>query len=154
MKVPKMYKSSERYDAGVDVIYDDDSKLEYAPFIYATTGSGDSGGDGGDGGDDEEGEDIMVVIYDEETHAIDKSFKELKDAVEAGKIVVMKDVVLDDGTGYSVNIFYLTYLDNQNADQYYAYFTNVSSDDSEHELWVRQFDATSETDSMTLHQLG
>lgn len=43
--VPKMYKSSDRYNAGTDVIYNDDSKLQYAPFIYATTQSGDNGGD-------------------------------------------------------------------------------------------------------------
>ena len=53
MKVPKMYKSSDLYDAGTDVIYNDESKLQYAPFIYATTVSGDSGVDGGD---DEEGD--------------------------------------------------------------------------------------------------
>lgn len=53
MKVPKMYKSSDLYDAGTDVIYNDESKLQYAPFIYATTVSGDSGDDGGD---DEEGD--------------------------------------------------------------------------------------------------
>lgn len=152
MKVPIMYKSSDLYNAGTDVIYDDESKLQYAPFVYATNAQ--SGDSGGDGGDDEEGEDTMIVIFDEETNAIDKSFKELKDAVNAGKIIVMKDVVLDDETGFSVNMFYLTALDNQNADQYYAYFTNVSSDDGVNELWVRQFDATTETDSMTLHQLG
>ena len=57
MKVPKMYKSSDRYNAGTDVIYNDDSKLQYAPFIYANTQSGDTesgdSGDGGDGGDEE-----------------------------------------------------------------------------------------------------
>lgn len=151
MKVPIMYKSSDRFNAGTDVIYDDESKLQYAPFIYAAAESGDSGGDGGD---DEEGEDSMVVIYNEDTHAIDKSFKDLKDAVNAGKIVVMKDVFLDDETGFGEQIFYLTSLDNQNADQYYAYFTTVYSDDSELETSVRQFDATSDTDNMTLHQAG
>lgn len=53
MKVPKMYKSSDRYNAGTDVIYNDDSKLQYAPFIYATTQSGDSG---------EEGDDTMAIL--------------------------------------------------------------------------------------------
>lgn len=58
MKVPKMYKSSDLYDAGTDVIYNDDSKLQYAPFTYATTQSGDSSdsGESGDGGDAEEGD--------------------------------------------------------------------------------------------------
>lgn len=150
MKVPKMYKSSDRYNAGVDVIYNDDSKLQYAPFIYATAESGDNG----DGGDDEEGEDTMVVIFDEDTHAIDKSFKELKDAVNAGKIVVLNGSVLDDETGFIAEILYLTKLDNQNANQYYAYFATARTDDGENELVVLQFDATTETDSMTLHVVG
>ena len=80
MKVPKMYKSSDLYDAGTDVIYNDDSKLQYAPFIYATNGSGDSG----DGGD-EEGEDTMVVKYD--GTKLDKSYKEITDALSSGKYV-------------------------------------------------------------------
>lgn len=58
MKVPKMYKSSDRYNAGVDVIYDDDSKLQIAPFVYASTESGDNGAD--EGGD-EEGDEVMTV---------------------------------------------------------------------------------------------
>ena len=153
MKIPIMYKSSDRFNAGTDVIYDDDSKLQYAPFIYATTESGDNGGDSGD---DEEGEDSMVVIYDEDTHSINKSFKDLKDAVKEGKTVVLTDVPLDDETGFSEQIIYLTSLDNQNAGQYYAYFTTVYSDggEDENEMSVRQFDATSETDNMILHQLG
>lgn len=58
MKVPKMYKSSDLYNAGTDVVYNDDSKLQYAPFIYATMQTVDSSdsGDGGDGGDAEEGD--------------------------------------------------------------------------------------------------
>lgn len=80
MKVPKMYKSSDLYDAGTDVIYDDDSKLQYAPFVYATSGNGD----GGDGGD-EEGEDYMII--NAETDALtgnittDKTIAEISDAL-------------------------------------------------------------------------
>lgn len=104
MKVPKMYKSSERYDAGVDVIYDDDSKLEYAPFIYATTGSGDSGGDGGD---DEEGEGIMVVNVNEVAEGIllDKTWQEIYDAVGEGKYVLIRqsiDLPLGEDTEYFI----------------------------------------------------
>lgn len=80
MKVPKMYKSSDRYNAGTDVIYDDDSKLEYAPFIYA----GVTAKDNGEGGD-EEGEDVMVVKYD--GTKLDKSYKEITDALSSGKYV-------------------------------------------------------------------
>ena len=80
MKVPKMYKSSDRYNAGTDVIYNDESKLQYAPFIYAGVTAKDNG-DGG--GDDEEGEDTMVVIYDSQAGTINKSFKDLKDALDA-----------------------------------------------------------------------
>ena len=150
MKVPIMYKSSDRFNAGTDVIYDDESKLQYAPFIYASVTAKDNGDDGGD----EEGEDTMIVIYDEDTQSIDKSFKDLKDAVNAGKVVVMKEVSLDDDTGYLVQIAYLTSLDNQNAGTYIAYFSTVYSDDSELETFVFQFDATSDTDNMTLHQAG
>ena len=71
------------------MIYDDDSKLQYAPFIYATTGSGDSGDDGGD---DEEGEDSMVVtITVDSTRNIaigDKTFAEIQAAMTSGKSVI------------------------------------------------------------------
>ena len=87
MKVPKMYKSSDLYNAGTDVIYNDDSKLQYAPFIYATTHNGDSG----DGGDDEEGEDSMVIHLNAEGTALDKSWSEIKNAVDDGKVCVLVD---------------------------------------------------------------
>ena len=154
MKVPKMYKSSDLYDAGTDVIYDDDSKLQYAPFVYATTGSGGDSGDDSGGGDDEEGEDTMIVIYDGDTKSIDKSFKDLKDAVNAGKVVVMKEVSLDDDTGYLVQIAYLTSLDNQNEGTYIAYFSTVYSDGPDNELDVYHLEADNETDPMTQYQAG
>lgn len=154
MKVPKMYKSSDRFNAGTDVIYDDNSKLQYAPFIYATAESGDSG-DGG-GGDDEEGEDTMLVIYDSVTGAIGKSYKELKDAVNAGKIVMLKYVTVDDETAFSEQLYYLTCLDfgNANSDTYTAFFSSAYSDDGETGLYVLQFDAANETDNMTIHTDG
>lgn len=87
MKVPNMYKSSDRYNAGTDVIYDDGSKLQYAPFIYATT-------DSGDGGADEEGEDVMIVniTADESTGfaTADKTFTEIKGLISGGKNVMFK----------------------------------------------------------------
>lgn len=88
MKVPIRYKSSDRYNAGVDVVYDDESKLQYAPFVYATTASGDNGGDGGD---DEEGEDSMVIHLNAEGTALDKSWSEIKNAVDDGKVCVLVD---------------------------------------------------------------
>ena len=128
MKVPKMYKSSDRYNAGVDVIYDDDSKLQFAPFICATTQSGDNGAD--DGGD-EEGEDIMVVTLDSVTNSIDKSFKDLKDAVNVGKIVMLKREALNDDKGYKAYFYYLTVLDNENAGKYYAHFCGGTYDEDD-----------------------
>lgn len=104
MKVPKMYKSSDRYNAGVDVIYDDDSKLQYAPFIYATTQSGDNGAD--EGGD-EEGEDSMVIKYDTENSRYDKTWKEVYDASVEGKTVI----VVENVTNYEeLQVFYLISL--------------------------------------------
>ena len=92
MKVPIRYKSSDRYNAGVDVVYDDESKLQYAPFIYATTQSGDNGG----AGEDEEGEDVMVVniIWDSElsNNKLDKNWSEIKTEPAAGKLVMLKEV--------------------------------------------------------------
>lgn len=144
MKVPKMYKSSDRYNAGTDVIYDDDSKLQYAPFIYAGVTAKDNGDD--DSGD-EEGEDTMMAIYDAETDTINKSFKELKDAVNAGKIVELKIVTLDDKTGSATQIAYLTYLDNQ-LGSYNAYFSTIVQSNDTNELFVLHLEATNETDNM------
>lgn len=86
MKVPKMYKSSDRYNAGTDVIYNDESKLQYAPFIYAATESGDNGGDDGDG-DDEEVEDTMVVHN--VNGVLDKTASDIWEAITSDKIVAI-----------------------------------------------------------------
>ena len=89
MKVPIMYKSSERYKAGTDIVYDDGSKLQYPPFIYAVTESDDSGGDNGD----EEGEDIMVI---QRTMAgLDKNFNDIHSAMAAGKSCII--LTIDEG---------------------------------------------------------
>ena len=120
MKVPKMYKSSDLYDAGTDVIYNDDSKLQYAPFIYATTGSGD-------GGDDEEGEDIMLVNYDEDNGTIDKTFNELKTAATTGKVAVISIPTPNGGVG----VYYLNIVDSVLEFGYCAYFTNVYPDSTD-----------------------
>lgn len=89
MKVPIRYKSSDRYNAGVDVVYDDESKLEYAPFVYATTASGDNGGS-----EDEEGEDSMVVHInvDSTPVTLDKNWTEIKEAIESGTFVYLIDI--------------------------------------------------------------
>lgn len=150
MKVPKMYKSSDRYNAGTDVIYDDDSKLQYAPFIYATEESGDNGDSGG-GGDDEEGEDIMVVIYDETTQSIDKSFKDLKDALKSGKLIILDKAEVDDESGYQVNRYYLVHLENVVEGEYVAIFATVIDDDGV-EVVPWSFTASTETDVMTYEQ--
>ena len=124
--MPKMYKSSDRYNAGTDVIYDDDSKLQYAPFIYAGVTAKDNGDD--EGGD-EEGEDTMIVIFDEDTGTINKSFKDLKDAVEGGKTVIAKDALGGDETAYVVTLLYLVELRNESPNLYYATFGTLSIDD-------------------------
>lgn len=122
MKVPKMYKSSDLYDAGTDVIYNDDSKLQYAPFVYATTGSGSDSGDDSGGGDDEEGEDTMVVKYDEENSRFDKTWKEVRDASVAGKIVVLLMDNSDEVDAYDTfAVYYLTEVETSES-KYYATF--------------------------------
>lgn len=95
MKVPIRYKSSDRYNAGVDVVYDDESKLQYAPFIYATTASGDNGS-----GEDEEGEDTMVVniAYEGNNAVLDKNWSEIKDALDSGKFAYLIDTTADETT--------------------------------------------------------
>lgn len=93
LKVPKEYKSSDRFNAGVDVIYDDDSKLQYAPFIYAGVTAGDNGGDGGE----EEGEDVMVVHInaDGNDKVLDKNWGEIKGAIDSGKFVYLVSLESD-----------------------------------------------------------
>lgn len=136
MKVPKMYKSSDLYDAGTDVIYDDDSKLQYAPFIYATTKSSDSGGD--DDGGDEEGEDTMVIKFDADNDRYDKTWQDVLDAVKSGKTVICVadnspldapdtnlvvyyacDVLYDDEgpEGYEYIVFLYSYDDSSTVQQ-------------------------------------
>lgn len=111
MKVPKMYKSSDRYNAGTDVIYDDDSKLQYAPFVYAGVTAKDNG-DGG--GDDEEGEDVMVVnvIWNDElsSYELDKNWSEIKTEVAAGKLVMLKELPND-------NAFRMSYLADLSSEE-------------------------------------
>lgn len=104
MKVPIRYESSERYNAGVDVVYDDESKLQYAPFIYATTASGDSGGDG----EDEEGEDSMVVNANTTAQgmSLDKTWQEIYDAVGTGKSVYIRQ----SGNGEEL-AYYIMHID-------------------------------------------
>ena len=143
-----MYKSSERYKAGTDIVYDDGSKLQYPPFIYAVTESGDSGGDGGD----EEGEDTMIAIFDNDTETLNKSFKDLKDAVEGGKTVIVKTVGLDDETGYVVNLLYLVELRNESPSVYYATFATVSIDDETTVASSLTLFAESETENMYIAQ--
>lgn len=85
MKVPIMYKSSDRFNAGTDVIYDDESKLQYAPYIYAYAESGDNGDSGGD---DEEGEDVMIIQKDDDG-VLNKSFGDIISAMLEGKSCVI-----------------------------------------------------------------
>lgn len=146
MKVPIKYKSSDRYNAGTDIVYDDGSKLQYAPFIYA----GVTAKDNGEGGD-EEGEDTMVIIFDNETQSINKSFKELKEAVTAGKTVVVLYSTTDEHR--SVNAFYyLTGLINDNDETYTASFGTVyvDSDTGYNNIDILTVQASSDTVNMAI----
>lgn len=120
MKVPKMYKSSDRYNAGTDVIYDDDSKVQFAPFIYATAESGDNGAD--EGGD-EEGEDSMIITYDSTNNRYDKKWQEVKDASIAGKTVMLiVDMSNRDDDPYTAfSLYYLTEIGEDDG-EYFATF--------------------------------
>lgn len=147
--VPKMYKSSDRYNAGTDVIYNDDSKLQYAPFIYATTQSGDNGGDGGD----EEGEDTMVVMYDSQAGTINKSFKDLKDALDAGKIVTMPVILLDAEGALIENVYYLVGLSNMGSEEdKVATFGSISVVTDVATPQIMKFTSSTDTDNMNLEQ--
>lgn len=121
MKVPKMYKSSDRYNAGTDVIYDDDSKLQYAPFIYATT----KGGENDNGGDDEEGEEGMLVTLDANMVS-NISYNDVLEAVLNGKVLYSLGQLET-----ASSVFYLTeYGSNMDGDYpYYAIFTLVAYED-------------------------
>lgn len=149
MKVPKMYKSSDRYNAGTDVIYDDDSKLQYAPFVYATNAQS-GGGDGGDDGGDEEGEEVMLVIYDIDTDTIDKSYKEIKEAVASGKVVMLTRIPSDSELVFIENVFYLTDITHQNPDSYVVTFSSSFYDDltQNNVLSILVFEATTDTGTL------
>lgn len=144
MKVPKMYKSSDRYNAGTDVIYDNDSKLEYAPFIYA----GVTAKDNGEGGD-EEGEDVMVVnvTFDDElsNYKLDKNWSEIQAAITAGKLVVLRETVND-------GVFKMSYLADLNIEEIIGGGTTynivvLSTDNNESPVGVK-YTSDSETGTM------
>ena len=146
MKVPKMYKSSDLYNGGTDVIYNDDSKLQYAPFIYATTNSGDSD----DGGDDEEGEEGMLITLDENMVS-NVSYNDVLEAVLNGKVLYSLGELET-----ASSVFYLTeYGSNMDGDYpYYAIFTLVSYED---EAIVGNnviFNAATATDKLAYHTGG
>lgn len=101
MKVPIRYKSSDRYNAGVDVVYDDESKLQYAPFVYATTDSGDNGGE------DEEGEDSMLVVFNQDTGLLDKTYNEIVTAISNGSLVYVGSGTLTGSTNDDYTIWYI-----------------------------------------------
>lgn len=150
MKVPKMYKSSDLYDAGTDVIYNDESKLQYAPFIYATTGSGDSGGDGGDGGDDGEGEDSMVINITGVggTLSLDKTWQEIYDAVKDGKCVYLRQASESDNDdiNYTLWSVYFVGVDNTNdPNPYVVIRKDVYDEDGDIDIDIKMFSTDTPT---------
>ena len=149
--MPKMYKSSDRYNAGTDVIYDDDSKLQYAPFVYATTESGDNGDDSG-GNDDEEGEEGMVVIYDSQAGTINKSFNDLKDALDTGKIVTLHEII-GGGEILLENVYYLVGLSSGGAEENkVAIFATITTVSNQATPQLMTFVSSTDTDNMALDQ--
>lgn len=142
MKVPKMYRSSDRYNAGTDVIYNDESKLQYAPFIYATTESGDSG----DGGDDEEGEDVMVVhiLENESSNVLDKNWSEIKGALSSGKLVY----VIHEYGETEIEMFYISWIgvDNEDYTVKLRYLEDITTD--------MVYTSSSATNVLVLNDLG
>lgn len=122
MKVPIRYKSSDRYNAGVDVVYDDESKLQYAPFVYATTASGDNGG-----GEDEEGEDSMVVNANatETGLELDKTWQEIYDAVETGKSVYLRQTGSSDETALTYIILHIDMVGANIGSESSTYFVKA-----------------------------
>ena len=107
MKVPIQYKSSDRYNAGVDVVYNDGSKLQYPPFVYATTASGDNGGD------DEEGEEESMLIIENSELALDKSFDEIKTSMSQGKVCVIQKA--DPDTATALMYAYVAHINEENG---------------------------------------
>lgn len=140
MKVPIRYKSSDRYNAGVDVVYDDESKLQYAPLIYATTASGDNGGDS----EDEEGEDSMVVnaIMGESALSLDKTWQEISDAIETGKCVYIRHTIDD-----SIYILHIDAVGVESSNYFINAHTASKDIDDKPELLSRVFT----TDSASGH---
>lgn len=129
MKVPKMYKSSDRYNGGTDVVYNDESELQYAPFIYATTQSGNSS---------DEGEDMILHInISSETGGLDKTWQEIADAIEAGKFCYVTDT-----TEAGSITFVVTGAFENNG----SYFVNILSATPLGEVTVFRHHASSASD--------
>ena len=149
MKVPKMYKSSDRYNAGTDVIYDDDSKLQYAPFIYATTESNDSGADDG-----EEGEDTMIVnlIWDGEasTYKLDKTWSDINASVTENKLVLIKEE-----TASTFNFYIILRVETESGlGDVVTYIIEAIGIDTNHSPKVLRFNSDSDTGTLILVESG
>ena len=137
MKVPIRYKSSDRYNAGVDVVYDDESKMQYAPFVYATTASGDSGDDGG-----EEGEDSMVVniIAGENELSLDKTWQEIYDAIKDGKCVYLRQTIeLETENGYILQPVSYVGVDSSDTPVTYTVASYVLSQSVDNEVIMTDY---------------
>lgn len=149
MKVPIMYKSSERYKAGTDIVYDDGSKLQYPPFIYAVTESGDSGGDGGD---DEEGEDIMLIER-AVNGSLNKSFSDILSAMTAGKSCIILFIYDDCVFHEYVTACYdygEDYLENAISHRYYIESTTTISGGAA----VNRYYADTTNDNLVLESIA
>ena len=114
-------------------------KITIADFEAVMNGTGGGGGETGGG--------VLVVSYDNETTEINKSYKEIKEAVDSGKIVMLTRVVVDDGTNLLEDVYTLTEISHLNTDSYVVTFgSSFYNDLSEKaDVSVYMFEATTDT---------
>lgn len=142
-KIPIFYKSSDRYNAGTDVIYDDGSKQQFAPFIYATTQAKDNGGDT----PDPEGDDESMVVMINTDNELDKNYKEINDAFSAGKNVI---AIFNYGEGNVISgrdIYQVTHMEIDGSDYSVVLLRGQAGVPPTVEVW--EFLADSETGVLT-----
>lgn len=112
-------------------------KITIADFEAVMSGSGGGGGGETGGG-------VLVVSYDAETDGINKSYKEIKEAVASGKIVVLNRVITDNGTVFLENMYYLVGIAHENTDSYVVTFgSSYYFNDPVLSLYI--FEATTDT---------
>lgn len=90
MKIPIFYSSSEEFPGGVSVVYDNNDTIDYPPYNYCAAEPAEGGGGM-----------LITWISDGETDTLDKTYKEISDAIEAGKCCM---VMFEGGSA----VYYVT----------------------------------------------